>query len=307
MAQRIIDKFSKEELKEIVETSQSYYEISIRLGYSKSTNAKKQIEDKCKEFGISLDKIDSSSKVARKVTLDMIFTENSTVSQNTLKRWYKKGEYIEYKCSICGLEPYWNGAELTLILDHINGNNRDNRLENLRWVCPNCDHQLPTFCSKNINYSSRISKNYCVDCGKEIDPTATRCNKCKGIYLRKIERPEKEDLYNQLIELNGNFTQIGKKYGVTDNTIRKWAKSYGLSTYSSDYKKPKKEKQLTYQYKVQQVDIKTGEVINTFNSCSEAEKKLGIHHVTEASNPEHSRKSAGGYYWKRIETICLTK
>lgn len=50
----------------------------------------------------------------------------------------------------------------------------------------------------------------------------------------------------------------------------------------------------------------TGEVLNTFNSCSEAERQLKIFHVAEASNPLHSRKSAGGFYWKRIETINLT-
>ena len=40
--------------------------------------------------------------------------------------------------------PIWQGKPLTLILDHKNGNNRDNRLENLHWVCPNCNQQLPT-------------------------------------------------------------------------------------------------------------------------------------------------------------------
>ena len=62
---------------------------------------------------------------------------------------YIKGNYTPYKCSICGLEPFWNGKELTLTLDHINGINNDDRLENLRWVCPNCDRQLSTFSGKN--------------------------------------------------------------------------------------------------------------------------------------------------------------
>lgn len=81
-------------------------------------------------------------------TKDNIFCKDSTASQKTLRKWYKR-ENIAYKCSICGLEPFWNGKELSLTLDHINGNNHDNRLENLRWVCPNCDRQLDTFGSKN--------------------------------------------------------------------------------------------------------------------------------------------------------------
>ena len=52
-------------------------------------------------------------------------------------------------CSICGQKPFWNGKPLTLTLDHIDGDNTNDVLTNLRWVCPNCDRQLDTFGSKN--------------------------------------------------------------------------------------------------------------------------------------------------------------
>ena len=52
--------------------------------------------------------------------------------------------------SICGQLPIWNSKELTLTLDYINRNNKDNRLSNLSWVCPNCDRQLDTFAGKNL-------------------------------------------------------------------------------------------------------------------------------------------------------------
>ena len=77
-----------------------------------------------------------------------MFVENSTANQTTLRRWYEK-ENIEYKCSICGQLPFWQNKPLTLILDHINGHNHDDRLENLRWVCPNCNQQLETHCKGN--------------------------------------------------------------------------------------------------------------------------------------------------------------
>jgi len=54
-----------------------------------------------------------------------------------------------YVCKMCGQEPEWKGKSLTLTLDHIDGNSRNNKLENFRWVCPNCDTQLPTYGSKN--------------------------------------------------------------------------------------------------------------------------------------------------------------
>lgn len=86
-----------------------------------------------------------------KYSLKEIMIENSTYFHNsTLKRRILKEGLIEYKCAICGQEPYWNGSPMILILDHINGINNDHRLENLRFVCGNCDLQLPTSRGKNI-------------------------------------------------------------------------------------------------------------------------------------------------------------
>ena len=53
------------------------------------------------------------------------------------------------KCAICGIYREWNGRPLTLVLDHIDGDSTNNRRQNLRLVCPNCDSQLPTFKMRN--------------------------------------------------------------------------------------------------------------------------------------------------------------
>lgn len=52
--------------------------------------------------------------------------------------------YIDPQCSIC-LRTYWIGESIPLQLDHINGNNDDNSLENLRLLCPNCHAQTPQY------------------------------------------------------------------------------------------------------------------------------------------------------------------
>lgn len=161
--------------------------------------------------------------------------KNLTASQGTFRGWYKKGNYTEYKCSICGLEPLWNGKDLTLILDHINGNNIDDRLENLRWVCPNCNQQLSTTGSKN---RKKIKKRfYCIDCGKEIYRNSTRCKSCSS-KLRNNKTKKFEITRKELKDLirKKPMTRIATMFNVSDTAIRKRCKTYNLPYKSKDIK-----------------------------------------------------------------------
>ena len=78
-----------------------------------------------------------------------VFVENSTYPRHKIKDRILKQDLIKFECSCCGIGPLWQGKPMPLILDHINGVNDDNRLVNLRFVCSNCDSQLPTYKSKN--------------------------------------------------------------------------------------------------------------------------------------------------------------
>jgi hypothetical protein len=77
--------------------------------------------------------------------------------------------------------------------------------------------------------------NYCIDCVKEINLKAVRCAVCAAKNSRVCERPSREEL-KQLIRTT-SFTKIGEKYGVRDNSIRKWCDAYNLPRKVSEIKK----------------------------------------------------------------------
>ena len=237
----LIDTYSDEEFIQIVQQSYSMREISTRLGYSATSgDSLARIRKRVEELKISTEHFPLRHKKKMIRTPENVFIENSTANQATLRRWYVLGEYTPYICSICGQEPEWQGKPLTLILDHINGINNDDRLENLRWVCPNCNQQLDTTGGKNNKNKQKIltKKYYCIDCGKEISQGSTRCVECHGkmrvipLEQMMVTREELKDLIRTT-----PFTQIGKQFGVSDNAVRKWCDKFSLPKKTSDIKK----------------------------------------------------------------------
>lgn len=78
---------------------------------------------------------------------------------------------------------------------------------------------------------------YCQECGIEITRGAKLCRKCNNVLqTSKSNIPNKEILFQDLCNNQGNFTVVGKMYQVSDNAIRKWCIKYGIPSRSSDYK-----------------------------------------------------------------------
>lgn len=232
--------------------------------------------------------------------IEDIFCENSTKGKILNHREGLKN-IIGSTCSICGIDS-WLNNNLVLEIDHINGVNNDNRIENLRFLCPNCHSQTDTFRGRNIkrklnkdgffnytkdefikivtesytirevcislsltpkggNYKTirkniiefgislkskdyiKVEKSYnrkpkkdnkkryksdrkinkC-SCGEKIHLYAKNCGKCSSVLQRKVERPSHEELVKEVNSFG--YKATGRKYGVSDNSIRKWIKIY---------------------------------------------------------------------------------
>lgn len=88
---------------------------------------------------------------------------------------------------------------------------------------------------ENGSYSCNRSQNtICPLCQKNKSRKAKMCLQC-AIDKRNSSIPDKESLLNKLIELKGNFSAVGRYYGVTDNAVRKWCKRHNLNHHSTDY------------------------------------------------------------------------
>lgn len=84
-----------------------------------------------------------------KYKLEEVFTKNSTISQKVMRGYVERHNLIPYTCAICGCDGHWQTGEISLELDHIDGDNSNNELTNLRYLCPNCHALTSTYRGKN--------------------------------------------------------------------------------------------------------------------------------------------------------------
>jgi hypothetical protein len=222
-------KFEKEILKNLVNDSKTYSEVLEKLGLRSAggnfTTLKKYIkkyELNIEHFDpqkIRIDKLKKNTENYLKEDLKDYLVVNSNYNRGHLKkRLYSEG-LKRPECELCGQGEIWKGKKMSLILDHINGIWNDNRLENLQIVCPNCNATLDTHCGKNLR--KKIISQQDIE-KKELEKKKNIYN--SGLKRRTVERPPYEDLKKD-VWTNG-YSAVGRKYGVSDNSIRKWIKSY---------------------------------------------------------------------------------
>jgi hypothetical protein len=255
-----------EELKTAVKESINMSDALRRLGLTvKQGNyttvykyiSMHKIDNSHWQVGKSSVKVRKSSQKQR--LCDILIEKSSWSSTNGLKKRLIEEGLLANECSLCGLKDRWKGKPIVMILDHINGENNDNRIENLRIVCPNCNSQLETHCGKNKKkvkhnckscdkslsrktktglcchcywkINGKTDKKVFCECGKEVSSRnktgkCISCAQAKRQRKRGAKKPSKEELRDSIDK--NNWSELGRIYGVSDNAVRKWAKSYSL-------------------------------------------------------------------------------
>jgi hypothetical protein len=223
------------QFQELLDNSNSFVEILIKVGLDPYNGNHKTLNHRIKEEGFDISILQQNRKKNQEIhmkslhkkktyNLEDVLVENSSYGSYKLKQKLLSKNILENKCSICDNSGEWCGKELSLQLDHINGINNDNRLENIRLLCPNCHSQTETFSGKRNKVN-----NFCEDCGEKIHKQSKKCVKCssisKGFNQRKFEINEKE--LENLIN-NYPMTTVGRMLGVSDNAVRKRCKKLGL-------------------------------------------------------------------------------
>lgn len=301
------------EIKEAVEKSISLASVCRYLGWQEKGSNFNRIKKYIKEYNLDISHFKRrywDTSVYGKVTpLEELLVENSTYQSTKLKKRLLKENVKEYRCEHCGLTD-WLGENINLELHHLNGNHYDNRLENLKLLCPNCHtlyhsklrdttrynkekigiSELEKEQSKQTNASIIIKKekpkNYCLVCGKELEKRQTKYCSYECAKKSISKKPTYDELLLTLQSNDYNLTKTGKIYGVSSNAIKKWCKSYNITNGTDTF---------IHKKKIEQYDLNMN-LIGVFDSIADAISKTQITTIKKVL--QNRAESAGGFIWR---------
>lgn len=272
-------KYTDEQFIEAVKTSNTIRETLGKLGLQMSGGNYYSFYKTLKRLNITINHFNglagrSPAAPFVKSKLSDILIENSSFSStHHLKHRLYKENLLKEECSICGIKN-WQGVLLSFHLDHINGEHTDNRIENLRILCPNCHSQTQTYSGKKLigkyftNHCKSCNKlirsarvrckeclteqrykgatksvkapaKDCIDCGKKFQSINERCFGCIGrLNPTKISWPSKEELEKLVWEQPSST--LGKLLGISDVAIKKRCRRLGISKPPRGYWAKKK-------------------------------------------------------------------
>ena len=234
-------RFTDDEAREAIAAADSWAEALRLLGMRPAGGNHKTIQKWAARLNIPTDHFDPAAARARASrnrgrSLEEMLVRGLHVKRARLKQCLYESGLKQRVCELCDQGENWRGKHMSLILDHINGDATDNRIENLRIVCPNCAATFDTHCGKNKNRVRAVRD--CEECETSFTPKYGQQRYCSiscakrnhtreyqpHPETRRVERPPFERLKRELAETS--YLAVGRKYGVSDNAVRKWVRWY---------------------------------------------------------------------------------
>lgn len=155
--------WSEAELRKAVVSSTSYRQVLAKLGLREAGGNYAQLQRYVAELGLDTAHFKGRTwnkglKIAGvpRIPLERVLVKGSTFQSHKLKMRLFAAKLKPMRCEECGWAKVSSDGRLPLELDHINGDPRDNRLQNLRILCPNCHSLKPTHRGRNSVKNARV-------------------------------------------------------------------------------------------------------------------------------------------------------
>ena len=154
--------FSEADARVAIASSICWADALRRLGYAVKGANYRTLQKWANRWGIDTAHFDPHMRCVAgqahtmQIPLDEVLVENSTYNRFNAEAPPAAAGLLEPRCELCGQGELWHRRRMSLVLDHINGISNDNRIENLRIVCPNCAATLDTHCGREPSAADRV-------------------------------------------------------------------------------------------------------------------------------------------------------
>jgi len=148
-----LHKYTIKQLKRAVKSSSSLRQVLIKLGVAPYGGNYDVLKKALAHFDLNTSHFhgqawNKGKTLPKRVSTDRYLKNEISIQSHKLKNRLLDEGYFQHVCASCK-NTIWHDQPIPLELDHINGDNKDNRLTNLRLLCPNCRALTPTYRSKN--------------------------------------------------------------------------------------------------------------------------------------------------------------
>lgn len=209
-----------------VETSKTYGEVYEKLGLRGNRNL--AVARRVQTLGLSVRHFEIKANRRGpqiKIDLNDILHGVRPFPSSYVKTRFLEAGLLQYHCYECGLDS-WRGKYITLQLDHIDGDNCNNKLENVRLLCPNCHAQTPTYCNGKGQRRMQKTGDVCRSCGKKVSIGAVFCVPCAPTQKTERSWPPKEQLVQAM--RNKGPLALSRELGVSRHMLYSHLRSIGF-------------------------------------------------------------------------------